>query len=55
MLSRMENKLRAIQFGHPDYIPMEFHINGACWEAYDQKELFDLMETHPLLFPDFKR
>ena len=55
MSSRMENKLRAIQFGYPDYIPMEFHINGACWEAYDQKELFDLMETHPLLFPDFKR
>jgi len=51
----MDNKLRAIKFQAPDYIPMTFHINDACWNAYEQDELFELMESHTLLFPDFKR
>lgn len=52
---RRDNLLRAIRFGRPDYIPMSFCINGACWHHYDQERLQDLMESHPLLFSDFKR
>lgn len=47
--------LRAIRFEKPDYIPMTFHINDACWDHYDQNALLDLMEDHPFLFPDFQR
>ena len=53
--SDRDNLLRAIRFERPDYIPMTFHINAACWDHYDQNALLDLMEAHPFLFPDFKR
>lgn len=53
--SSRENLLRAIRFDTPDYIPMTFHINAACWNYYDQDALLDLMEAHPFLFPDFQR
>jgi len=48
-----ENFLRAIRFEKPEYIPMTFHINDACWNAYPQDFLVGLMETHPFLFPGF--
>jgi hypothetical protein len=54
-MNRRENVLKAIRFDRPDYIPMSFHINGACWRHYDQNALQDLMEAHPLLFPAFTR
>lgn len=50
-----ENYLRMVRFERPDYIPMSYCINGACWNAYPQEQLLDLMEAHPFLFPDFKR
>ena len=50
-----ENKLRAIRFERPDIIPMHFGINAACWHHYEQAALLDLMESHDLLFPGFKR
>ena len=50
-----ENYLRVVRFERPDYIPMSFHINDACYDAYPQEALFELMETHPLLFPNFKK
>ena len=53
--SSRDNLLRAIRFETPDYIPMTFHINDACWNHYDQNALLDLMEAHPFLFPDFQR
>ena len=46
--------LRAIRFERPDYIPMTFHINAACWDHYDQDWLQGLMAEHPFLFPDFR-
>lgn len=49
-----ENVLRAIRFERPDYIPMTFHINDACWACYPHEELFRLMEAHPFLFPGFE-
>ena len=47
--------LRAIHFDTPEYIPMNFAINGSCWLAYPHDEIYDLMESHPILFPNFKR
>ena len=54
-MTRRENILRAIRFERPEYIPMTFHINPACWHHYDQSALQDLMAEHRLLFPDFQR
>jgi uroporphyrinogen decarboxylase len=50
-----DNILKAIRFEQPDYIPMIFHINPACWHHFDQTVLQDLMEEHTFLFPDFLR
>ena len=46
--------LRTIRFERPDYIPMTFHINAACWDHYDQDALQQLMAEHPCLFPNFQ-
>lgn len=54
-MTKRENTLKAIRFERPDYIPMDFHINAACWHHYDQDALQDLMESHPFLFPNFTR
>lgn len=54
-MTRRENILRAVRFERPDYVPMIFHINPACWHHYDQRALQDLMEEHRFLFPDFRR
>ncbi len=51
----MNNYTKAVRFERPDYIPMEFHINDSCWHHYPKEALWDLMEAHPFLFPDFKR
>ena len=55
MNEQSKNYLKAVLFEKPDYVPMTFHINRSCWDAYPQEALFDLMEAHPFLFPDFKR
>ena len=51
----MDNFTRAVRFLKPDYIPMTFSINNACWHHYPKEALWDLMEAHKLLFPDFVR
>ena len=51
----MDNFTRAIRFEKPDFIPMRFSINDACWHHYPKEALWALMEEHKLLFPDFKR
>jgi uroporphyrinogen decarboxylase len=33
---------------------MTFHLNPACWHAYPQSALQELMIDHPFLFPDFE-
>lgn len=48
-----ENTLRAIRFERPEYIPVVFWINPACWHHYPREFLFELMAEHRLLFPDF--
>lgn len=50
---RKTNTLRAIRFEDPEFIPISFHINRACWDHYEHDELKELMARHPLLFPDF--
>lgn len=54
-MTQGENLLKTVRFERPDYIPMAFHINDACWHHYPQDTLLELMASHPFLFPDFKR
>ena len=51
---RRDAILRAVHFDRPDYIPMTFHINEACWDHYPAETLKDLMAEHKFLFPDFE-
>ena len=51
----MSNYNKAISFERPDYIPVSFVINKACWHHYPKEALWDLMEEHKHLFPNFKR
>lgn len=52
-MERKENYLRAVRFERPDYIPIVFCINDACWQAYPQEFLVEMQLTHPLLFPGY--
>jgi hypothetical protein len=54
-MDERENLLRVVRFEGPEYIPVTFHINDACWHHYPSDALQDLMEGHPFLFPDFQR
>lgn len=49
------NFLKAVRFERPDHIIMRFGLIGASYFSYPQDFLFDMMESHKLLFPDFKR
>lgn len=53
-MTRRENILRSVRFETPEYIPMVFVINEACWNHYPQEALQKLMAEHPFLFPEFK-
>jgi len=48
-----KNALRAIRFERPDYIPVVFWVNPACWHHYRRDVLFELMAEHRILFADF--
>lgn len=54
-MTPFENRRRAVRFERPDWIPMSFHISAACWNHYPHDALQELMATHPLLFPGYKR
>ena len=54
-MTKKENYIRTVRFEKPDFIPMSYCISGAYFDACDQAALFDAMEAHPLLFPNFKR
>ena len=51
----MDNIYRAAFFLRPDYIPVNFVINDSCWHHYPKDWLWDQMESHKYLFPDFVR
>ncbi len=46
------NVLRAVHFDKPSAIPIEFSINPSCWNSYPEDMLRDLIQSHPILFPD---
>ena len=48
------NTVRAIRFERPEYIPMIFWINPACWHHYGREVLLELIDEHRMLFADFK-
>ena len=50
---RRQTVLQAVHFDTPDYIPMIFHINEACWHHYPSDALKELLASHPFLFPHF--
>ena len=50
-----ENYRRTVLFECPERIPMTFAYGASSWLKYDQNQLCDLIEGHPLLFPDFQR
>jgi uroporphyrinogen-III decarboxylase len=53
-MNHRDNLLRAVRFERPDFVPMIFHINPACWQRYPHDALQELMAQHPFLFPDFR-
>ena len=55
MMEEHENLLRVIRFENPEYIPMDFHINSACWHHYPQDAMQELMASHRFLFPSFEK
>ena len=48
MTSR-ENTLRAIRFEHPEYIPINFHINDSVFYSYEPDAVEELLESHPII------
>ncbi|MCX6993537.1 MAG: hypothetical protein NT011_10410 [Kiritimatiellaeota bacterium] len=55
MMSQRENIIRSVRFERPERIPMGFWINPACCNYYPPSVLDDLQESHPYLFPGFRR
>lgn len=51
----MDNYLKAVFFERPDFIPVNFVINAACWHHYPKEAIWELMESHKYLFPHFER
>jgi len=47
------NTIKAIRFERPEYIPVVFWVNPACWHHYEPEFLFGLMDEHRILFPEF--
>ena len=54
-MTARENLLRAVRFETPDYIPMSYWVNPACWQHYPQDELQELLISHPMLFPNYQK
>lgn len=54
-MTERENFIRAATFQNPEYIPVSFLINEASYFTYDQDFLFDEIEKHKMLFPNFVR
>ena len=53
MVSYKENYLATVNFEKPEYIPMFFYINPACWDSYPKEALLRMIDEHKLLFPFF--
>ena len=53
-MSLQEDRLKALQFAGPEYIPVSVGILPAAWMKYRQ-ELDDLVSAHPILFGETQR
>ncbi len=53
MIDEFENLVRTVRFDRPLCIPVDFHINSACWHHYPADALGELMAGHSILFPGF--
>jgi len=53
-MDEYENLMRVVRFGGAEYVPMDFHINAACWNYYPKETLLELIETHKMLFGGFE-
>jgi len=52
-MTRRDNYLRAVRFEKPDIIPISLNINQSCWGHYPKAFLWEMIETHPILFDWF--
>ena len=48
-MTERENKLRAIRFEKPEYIPVRFVISEAVFSHYDPAAVEDLLLSHPVI------
>jgi len=44
-----ENILKTIRFEHPEYIPVNFVVNGSVFTSYDPYAVEELLESHPII------
>mgnify|MGYP006283380809 CR=1 FL=1 len=55
MMNVRENRLRALRFDGPEWIPVSCWFNASCWHHYEHEALYRLIESHPRIFPWFER
>ena len=53
-MTRAENYYRAIEFKHPQWIPLEVCLMDATWARY-REALEDLVLAHPVIFGDYQK
>ena len=54
MISERENYLRAVEFGHPEWIPCSLNVSPAAWHQH-REGLEEVCRRHPRLFPGFRK
>ena len=54
-LSYRENTLRAYRFEKPEWIPITAGFSSIMWANNDPEEIEDLLVSHPILFPGYRR
>ncbi len=52
MLSPRDNYIRAVTYGHPEWVPVNFDLNTASWQRYGGA-LEEIVLRHPRIFPDY--
>ena len=53
-ISERENYLRAIEFRHPEWVPLIFGLFPSVWKKYGKK-LEEVILRHPLIFSNYKK
>jgi hypothetical protein len=48
-MTERENKLRAIRFERPDYIPVIFAVSESVFRHYDPHAVEEVLESHPII------